>query len=414
VAHSELSLRRPFDLLLSNIAWLRSSFWACYLEPSLYAGLQFATKGGKGPLMKYNAFIDYKLLKIQKLSTIPPTSKLEEISMQSKWVDFKELKSAVPITAVLEHYGIDWMRPQGAKAAGELRGRCPIHAGDNPDSFSVNTKKNIFQCFGCGAKGNVLDLVAAMEKCNMRDAGLKLHTWFAGGKPLDCRGVELGQTKTGKLDIRENTERKLAREKTGSQQEETANKPLTFELRGIDHTHAYLTERGIAEKTAAEFGVGFFPGKGSMSGRVVIPIHNAGGELVAYAGRAIDGSQPKYKLPAGFHKAAELYNIHRAIATGKNSVVLVEGFFDCMKVWQAGFPCVAAMGSHLSEEQRRLLAEKFSAALLLFDGDAAGIAGAQAGINDLGGSMWVKAVWLKTDQQPDQMSSEELQQLLKI
>ena len=50
-----------------------------------------------------------------------------------------------------------------------------------------------------------------------------------------------------------------------------------------------------------------------MSGRVVIPIHNERGELVAYAGRSIDGSEPKYKLPAGFHKSLELFNLHRAI-----------------------------------------------------------------------------------------------------
>jgi DNA primase len=151
-----------------------------------------------------------------------------------------------------------------------------------------------------------------------------------------------------------------------------------------------------------------------MAGRCVIPIHNTRAELVAYAGRSIDGSDPKYKLPAGFHKSAELFNLHRAIGTGCKSVVVVEGFFDCVKVWQAGFPCVAVMGCKLSQEQRHLLAANFSAALLLFDGDAAGIAGAQAGINDLGGKMWVKAVWLKMDQQPDQLSSEELQELLEI
>ena len=60
-----------------------------------------------------------------------------------------------------------------------------------------------------------------------------------------------------------------------------------------------------------DFGIGYFPGKGSMSGRVVIPIHNERGELVAYAGRAIDQTEPKYKLPAGFKKSAVLFNLHR-------------------------------------------------------------------------------------------------------
>ena len=61
-------------------------------------------------------------------------------------------------------------------------------------------------------------------------------------------------------------------------------------------------ERRISRETAETFGVGYFSGKGSMSGRIVIPIHNEHGELVAYAGRTIDESAPRYKLPAGFHK----------------------------------------------------------------------------------------------------------------
>ena len=94
------------------------------------------------------------------------------------------------------------------------------------------------------------------------------------------------------------------------------------------------------------------PGKGSMSGRVVIPIENERGELVAYAGRSIDGREPKYKLPAGFKKSQVLYNLARALeedSTG--AVVLVEGFFDCIKVVQAEHVCVALMGCSLSEDQ---------------------------------------------------------------
>jgi DNA primase len=93
-----------------------------------------------------------------------------------------------------------------------------------------------------------------------------------------------------------------------------------------------------------------------MHGRIVIPIHNEQGELVAYAGRAIDGSEPRYKLPAGFHKSHELFNLHRAIGEsgGQSQVVVVEGFFDCMKVSAAGLACVALMGSSLSAQQEAL------------------------------------------------------------
>jgi DNA primase len=80
---------------------------------------------------------------------------------------------------------------------------------------------------------------------------------------------------------------------------------------------------------------------------VVIPIHNEGGDLVAYAGQSIDTSEPKYKLPAGFRKSLELYNLHRAKQESNPAqrVVLVEGFFDCIKVSEAGYSCVGLMGA---------------------------------------------------------------------
>src|SRR5207302_4533175 len=117
---------------------------------------------------------------------------------------------------------------------------------------------------------------------------------------------------------------------------EEPNKPLGFKLKGIDYRHPYLAQRGIDPETAEYFGVGFFSGKGSMSGRIVIPIENERGELVAYAGRSIDGTEPKYKLPAGFKKSQVLFNLCRALEEDSAAaVVLVEGFFDCMKVTQA-------------------------------------------------------------------------------
>ena len=82
--------------------------------------------------------------------------------------------------------------------------------------------------------------------------------------------------------------------------EEVINKPLSF----VHH-------RGIKEEIAKVFGVGFFPGRGQMSGRLVIPIHNEKGDLVAYAGRVIDNADPKYKLPNGFKKSAVLWNLFR-------------------------------------------------------------------------------------------------------
>jgi len=91
-------------------------------------------------------------------------------------------------------------------------------------------------------------------------------------------------------------------------------------------------------------------------------------------GRAIDdGSEPRYKLPAGFHKGQVLYNLHRAVEVGERGLIVVEGFFDAINVSQAGYPFVVAlMGCSLSEEQERLLVAHSDQVVLMLDGDDAG------------------------------------------
>ena len=81
------------------------------------------------------------------------------------WIEFAAIKQAVPLTAVLEHYGIDELRRSGRN---QWRGRCPLHGGEGRESFHVNTAEQVFHCFSCGAGGSVLDLVAAVEGCGLR------------------------------------------------------------------------------------------------------------------------------------------------------------------------------------------------------------------------------------------------------
>ena len=98
--------------------------------------------------------------------------------MESSWADFKAVKRTVSIQQVLDHYGVRLKR-----AGDELRGRCPIHEGEGANTFHANTEKNAFHCISCHAKGNVLDLVAAVEKCTVRAAALKLQEGFAVAAP---------------------------------------------------------------------------------------------------------------------------------------------------------------------------------------------------------------------------------------
>ena len=135
---------------------------------------------------------------------------------------------------------------------------------------------------------------------------------------------------------------------------------------------------------------------------------------MAYAGRSIDGSEPRYKLPGGFHKSLELFNLHRAsVGEYAGAVLVVEGFFDCIKVHQAGFSCVALMGSSLSGEQEKLLAANFPAVVLLLDGDEAGRQGTEDCLRRLVGQVFVKAIALPDGKQPDQLTPDELRQVLE-
>jgi DNA primase len=249
----------------------------------------------------------------------------------------------------------------------------------------------MFHCFACQASGNVLDFVAAMERCSIREAALRLQQSF---------GV-------GAAGAMEWQNRELVRK------EEGINPPLPFALRGVEGNHPYLAEREIGPATVAAFGVGFYSGPGLMSGRIVIPIRNLRGQLVAYAGRALDSGPPKYKLPRDFRKSLELFNLQRAVATGSQTVIVVEGYFDCMRVHQAGFPWVVAlMGSSLSAAQESGLLGHFERILLMLDGDAAGQAASRAIAARLSGRCSMQVVAVPDGSQPDQLPSATIWQLL--
>ena len=332
--------------------------------------------------------------------------------MPNEFIDFKTIKQRVSMSMVLAHYGINLHYSNKT----ELRGKCPLptHTSKTAsESFGVQTEKQIWACQSqsCAAArdgkrgGNILDFVAVMDGCSIRDAAVRLNNWFPETPVAATALPPVPASSTGSTD-------KLVAEKKTDTPVGESNRPLTFALKDVDPKHPYVESRGITEKTAREFGLGFFSGRGSMHGRVVIPIHNERGELVAYAGRAIDQSEPKYKLPSGFHKSVELFNLHRAATSGEKTVVIVEGYFGCMHVHQAGFPCVALMGSSFSAEQLSLLSKYFSGALLMLDGDEAGRECTKKLLVELGSRMWVKAAWLSDTVQPDQLEADQIQALI--
>jgi len=147
--------------------------------------------------------------------------------MENQWVDFKAVKQNVSMQQVLDRYKV-----RLKKSGKELRGRCPIHQGEGSETFHANIEKNAFHCFSCGAKGNVLDFVAAKEQCSVRDAALRLQEWFqlAGATTRSEQSDTADRpSETSRLEL------ELATEEAGDRG--VVNKPLGFRLSGIDHGH---------------------------------------------------------------------------------------------------------------------------------------------------------------------------------
>jgi DNA primase len=305
--------------------------------------------------------------------------------------DFRRIKQRIPIEDVLRRYGVK-LRPGGPHT---LRGHCPLptHTShQSQESFSVNLSRQLWSCHSASCiaarhgrlGGHVIDLVAILQRCSLREAGVLLQDWFDGNVPAPQPApVESSAA--------------------------PPNRPLGFALRGIDTRHPYLSQRGISPATAQCFGVGMYAGAGFLAGRCVIPIRDEQGRLVAYAGRAVNREEPKYRFPAGFRKSQVLFNLDHAIHTGGHQVIVVEGFFDALKVHQAGHPAVVAlMGSSFSRRQSDLLLSHFASITLMLDGDEAGRHAAEYIVQLLKPKAPVHKVELPNRVQPDQLSSAEI------
>lgn len=353
------------------------------------------------------------------------------------FVDFEAVKAAVNITQVLEHYGL----ADGFKKSNHgdtWSGPCPLHQGSNPTQFRVSVSKNCWHCFsgGCRASGNVLEFVSRMENCSISNAARKLAEWFkinAEWKPdtarsekparrdeMDSPASEEASAPPPRPSANAETRPASRAEPLAKADEIGSNKKLSFELQHLDTAHPYLTERGLTPETIADFGLGFCA-KGSMKDRVVIPIRNPTGELVAYAGRwpgEPPNGEPKYRLPAGFKKSAELFNLHRAIREPDDQpLVVVEGFFGAMWLHQLGVrKVVSIMGSILSPAQEELIIRHTttrSNVLVMLDENDAGRFGREQMTMRLCEQRFVRVFKFETEGfQPDDLSPEHVAELI--
>ncbi|HEV2694126.1 MAG TPA: toprim domain-containing protein [Verrucomicrobiae bacterium] len=334
---------------------------------------------------------------------------------KAQFVDFKAVKAAITMEQVLGHYGLLDKFKRGTDS---LSGPCPIHKGSNPTQFRVSISKNIWNCFSeCKHGGNVLDFIAKLEDVSIHAAALKAIEWFN----LDAE--EMSAEDAGEADTAPASTlaaKRPAAPVAVSAEKGVPNTPLKFRLDKLEREHPYLLQdRGLSLETIVDFGVGFCS-KGMMADRIAIPIHNAKGEVVAYAGRfpgePPEGT-PKYKLPQGFRKSQELFNIDLAVRQS-GPLFIVEGFFDCMKLHQHGCKkVVALMGSTLSATQEELIrqhTDSKSQVIIMLDENDAGRAGREDIACRLARFCFVRVYeFPQQDMEPEHLSAEEVRLVME-
>lgn len=365
--------------------------------------------------------------------------------MPSKWVDFKTLRDQLSFADVLAHYGLD---VQGR--GDQVKVLCPFH-DDHKPSCGVNLKKQVFNCFACGAGGNALDFATRMEgldpdkTSDLREGALRVAEIFnitdATTKPSRKRNqrnvaesrsarsasapenasesvAPAPKTMERKTNKQASPEGKMRRSEHIEGKPKPANKPLSFAL-NLERKHPYIKQRrkegGFSKQLVKTFGLGFCK-RGMMAGRICFPIHNSAGELIAYSGRwaheTLPDDTPRYLLPKGFEKSKVLFNLHRVLAMRKDqpeldTIVIVEGFWSVMRLHEAGIACVSTFGDSVSSEQvEQLVHHGFSKAILIYDGDEGGRRGTEQSLPLLAARLFTRAIHLEDGIKPDTMDQQ--------
>ncbi|WP_374656468.1 DNA primase [Dongia sp.] len=316
----------------------------------------------------------------------------------------------------------------------QATGLCPFHNEKSP-SFHVyeGPDEPHYHCFGCGAHGDVITFVMETEGLQFRDAVEKL----AGEA-----GLEIPRDNP---EARERAER----QDTLAGVMELSAKFFESQLGGSAGRAGfdYFRRRGLTPETIKRFRLGFAPDgfealKSKLAkenipeaislesgmlvkndetgrvydrfrGRVMFPIMDAKGRVIAFGGRALGDEKPKYlnspETPL-FHKGRTLYNLNQAQkpARDKNEIIVVEGYMDVIALAEGGFPHgVAPLGTALTEDHIQLLWRFAQEPILCFDGDAAGQKAAARGVDRvlplLKPGLSLRFAWLPQGQDPDDL-----------
>ncbi len=327
---------------------------------------------------------------------------------------------------------------------------CPFHNEKTP-SFVVSAAKGVFKCFGCGESGNAVTFVMKHEAISYPEA-LKIVAKRYG---IEVQERELTDEELQRNDDRESmfTLNAWANEYFGNY--------LHNDPEGISVGLSYFRQsRGFSEETIRKFGLGFCPAKGDTMSqsamnagykaqfltatglsiesdrdkslfdrfrdRVMFPVHNISGRVVAFGGRTLrtDKKIAKYQnSPESeiYSKSRELYGLFFAkkAVQQHDKVIMVEGYTDVISMHQSGIEnVVSSSGTSLTVEQVRLLNRFTKNITIIYDGDAAGVKAALRGIDIvLREGMNVRIVSLPVEHDPDSFArahtAEEVHEYVK-
>lgn len=315
------------------------------------------------------------------------------------------------------------------KSGSNYFGLCPFHNEKSP-SFSVSQDKQIFHCFGCGVGGGVISFIMRAEGLEFYDAVSFLAKQNGMTVPENNYDKKTSKSRERLLALMKDTARFYYSELW---------KPENINVQ------QYFAKRGLTRKTMNRFGLGFAPNsffatmdamkekgytqdellacglvakseKGNLydkfRNRVMFPIFDLRGNVIAFGGRVMDDSKPKYlnsPETAIFHKSRNLFAIEKARKTTNDYFILAEGYMDVIALHQAGFnSAVASLGTALTEEQARLIARYTKNIIISYDADNAGQMAAQRAIDILKKSgLNVRVLRIPNAKDPDQFIKEK-------
>ena len=281
-----------------------------------------------------------------------------------------------------------------------LFGLCPFHSEKTP-SFTVSTTKQIYKCFGCQKSGNAIGFIMEMEKLSFPEAVKYLGDKYgvevkwaeddnAGAKDLKDRKKRvmniLTETAGFYYKALNSNEGKAARDYAAKRQlsKDTLTKfGIGYAPDGFDNLYKFLKAKGYSDEDLKDSGLFTVSKKGNLidlfRGRLIVPIFDSFGKIIAFGGRNLGPELPKYvNSPDSlvYKKQNHLYALNFVPRSSKQ-LIIVEGYMDAIAMHQAGIDnAVAALGTSFTDSQLRLASKFAEEVVFFFDSDKAGKAAA--------------------------------------